>query len=200
MLPDVDAGRPPEIGNRNVVRVSERRRLTIPTPCNGAVSWLRRGVEKRNRQKLSVVETASEPDAARDAIKSEDLTELRRALEVSPLARALSITFTEFEPGRAAARLPGTPQLPNFLGYTHTGALFTLAEQTMAAAANSLGLVGLPLNCDIKFFKAADPAKDVIATARVIDTQGRIARVEGELTQEAENLIQVSEMVFLRSS
>lgn len=199
MLQDVEARRPTEIGNLNEVIVSEGRRLNIPTPYNEAVSWLTRGVEERNRQKLAVVESAREPDVVRDAIKSEDLAALRRALEAAPLAQALSIKFTEFEPGRATALLPGTAQLPNFLGYTHTGALFTLAEQTMAAVANSLGHVGLPLNCDIQYLRAADPAKDVIATARVIDTQGRIARVLVELTQEGEKLAMVTEMVFLRS-
>ena len=98
-----------------------------------------------------------------------------------------------------AARLPGTSQLPNFLGYTHTGALFTLAEQAMAAAANSLGHVGLPLSCDVQFLHAADPAKDVIATAKVIDTQGRIARVQVELTQDEQTVAELSEMVFLRN-
>lgn len=199
MLQDVEARRPTEIGNLNEVIVSEGRRLNIPTPYNEAVSWLTRGVEERNRQKLAVVESAREPDVVRDAIKSEDLALLRRALEAAPLAQALSIKFTEFEAGRATARLPGTAQLPNFLGYTHTGALFTLAEQTMAAVANSLGHVGLPLNCDIQYLRAADPAKDVIATARVIDTQGRIARVLVELTQEGEKMAMVTEMVFLRS-
>ena len=199
MLQDVEARRPTEIGNLNEVIVSEGRRLNIPTPYNEAVSWLTRGVEERNRQKLAVVESAREPDVVRDAIKSEDLALLRRALEAAPLAQALSIKFTEFEAGRATARLPGTAQLPNFLGYTHTGALFTLAEQTMAAVANSLGYVGLPLNCDIQYLRAADPAKDVIATARVIDTQGRIARVLVELTQEGEKMAMVTEMVFLRS-
>jgi 2-dehydropantoate 2-reductase len=199
MLQDVEAGRPTEIGNLNEVIVSEGKRFNIPTPYNEAVSWLTRGVEERNRQKLSVVESATEPDAVRDAIKDEDLDTLRQTLETSPLARALSIHFTEFEPGRATAKLPGTSQLPNFLGYTHTGALFTLAEQTMAAVANSLGHVGLPLNCDIEFLHAADPAKDVIASARVIDTQGRIARVQVELTQEEQLVVKVSEMVFLRN-
>ena len=123
---------------------------------------------------------------------------MRRAIEASPLARALSIEFSEFEAGRANVRLPATTQLPNVLGYTHTGALFTLAEQAMAAVANSLGHVGLPLNCDIQFLSAADPAKDVIASARVIDTQGRIARVQVELTQDDQTITKVSEMVFLR--
>ncbi len=198
MLQDVEAGRPTEIGNLNEVIVSEGRRFNIPTPYNEAVSWLTRGVEERNRQKLSVVQSSVEPNAVRKAIKGGDLGALRRAMEASPLARALSIRFTEFETGRATARLPGTEQLPNFLGYTHTGALFTLAEQTMAAAANSLGYVGLPLNCDIQFLNAGDPAIDVMASARVIDTQGRIARVQVELTQGDQKLAEISEMVFLR--
>lgn len=199
MLQDVEAGRPTEIGNLNEVIVSEGRRYHISTPYNEAVSWLTRGVEERNRQKLSVVKSATEPEAVRNAIKSEDLEALRHALETSPLARALSIQFTEFEAGRATARLPGTAQLPNFLGYTHTGALFTLAEQTMAAVANSLGHVGLPLNCDIEFLHGADPTQDVVASARVIDTQGRIARVQVDLTQDEQKVAKVSEMVFLRN-
>jgi uncharacterized protein (TIGR00369 family) len=198
MLQDVEAGRPTEIGNLNEVIVSEGRRFKIPTPYNEAVSWLTRGVEERNRQKRYVAETRNESKAVRKAIKKGDLEALRRAIEASPLARALSIQFTKFEAGNATARLPGTLQLPNFLGYTHTGALFTLAEQTMAAVANSLGHVGLPLNCDVQFLHAAAPAKDVIASARVIDTQGRIARVQVELTQDDQTIAEVFEMVFLR--
>jgi len=198
MLQDVEAGRPTEIGTLNEVIVSEGQRYDIPTPYNEAVSWLIRGVEERNRQKRYATKLQGESQAVRDAIKKEDLETLRQALEAAPLARILSIQCMEFEAGRAKARLPGTAQLPNFLGYTHTGALFTLAEQTMAAAANSLGYVGLPLNCDIQFLNAADPTKDVIATARVIDTQGRIARVHVELTQDDQPIAEISEMVFLR--
>jgi 2-dehydropantoate 2-reductase len=200
MLQDVEAGRPTEIGNLNEVIISEGRRFNIPTPYNEAVSWLTRGVEERNRQKPYVTKSSNESKAVRNAIKKEDLEALRLAMEASPLARALSIQFTKFEAGRATARLPGTAQLPNFLGYTHTGALFTLAEQTMAAVANSLGHIGLPLNCDVQFLNAADPTKDVIASARVIDTQGRIARVQVELTQDDQTVAEVSEMVFLRSN
>jgi 2-dehydropantoate 2-reductase len=199
MLQDVEAGRLTEVGNLNEVIIAEGRRFNIPTPYNEAVSWLIRGVEERNRQKRYEAKSSNESKAVRDAIKREDLEALRRAMEASPLARVLSIQFTKFEAGRATARLPGSAQLPNFLGYTHTGALFTLAEQTMAAVANSLGHVGLPLNCDVHFLNAADPTKDVIASGRVIDTQGRIARVQVELTQDNQTVAEVSEMVFLRN-
>lgn len=69
----------------------------------------------------------------------------------------------------------------------------------MAAVANSLGHVGLPLNCDVQFLNAADPAKDVIASARVIDTQGRIARLQVELTRDDQKVAELTEMVFLRN-
>lgn len=134
-----------------------------------------------------------------EAIRSENFSTLRRALEESPLAVELGIVFSEFEPGRAVARLPAGPKLRNFLGYTHTGGLFALAEQAMAAAANSLGYVGLPLNCDVHFLKGADPGQDLEARARVVDTQGRIARVSVEVVQGATEVARITEMVFLRS-
>jgi len=133
------------------------------------------------------------------AIRTENLALLRSALEQSPLAQSLGIEFTELEPGRAAARLPAGPQLRNFLGYTHTGGLFALAEQVMAAAANSLGYVGLPLNCEIHFLKGADPNVDLEARARVVDTQGRIARLAVEVVQGQTEVAKVTEMVFLRT-
>ncbi len=139
------------------------------------------------------------PDPVREAIRTESLQTLRQSLARSPLAADLGIEFTEFEPGRAAARLPAGPKLRNFLGYTHTGALFALTEQVMAAAANSLGYVGLPLNCEIHFLKGADPEQDMEARARVVDTQGRIARVSVVVLQGATEVAKVTEMVFLRT-
>jgi len=140
------------------------------------------------------------PEALQEAIDREDLAGLRQALESSPLARELGISFTEFEAGRAAARLPAGAILQNFLGYVHTGAVFALAEQVMAAVANSLGYVGLPLNCEIHFLKGADPAADLVARARVVDTQGRIARVSVEVIQGEAEVAKLTEMVFLRSA
>jgi uncharacterized protein (TIGR00369 family) len=140
----------------------------------------------------------SGPQAVQEAIRMEDLAALRRALEDSPLARSLGIEFTQFQHGHAAARLPTGALLPNFLGYSHTGALFALAEQVMAAAANSLGHVGLPLSCEIHFLKGADPSVDLKAEARVVDTQGRIARVLVEVFQDSMPIARITEMVFLR--
>ncbi len=138
------------------------------------------------------------PEAVTEAIRTEDLAALADALAGSPLPRSLGIAFEVVEPGRAVARLPAGPDLVNFLGFAHTGALFTLAEQAMAAAANSLGYVGLPLNCDVHFLSGARPDRDVIASARVVDTQGRIARVAVEVRQGDTEVLRLTEMVFLR--
>jgi 2-dehydropantoate 2-reductase len=56
MLQDVIAGRPTEIGTLNEVIVREGERLGIPTPYNEAVSWMVRGIEERNRQRLEAME------------------------------------------------------------------------------------------------------------------------------------------------
>lgn len=142
---------------------------------------------------------ALEPEKVQEAIRDEDLAAVREALEDSPLATSLGIEYTAFQPGRAEARLPASPRLTNFLGYAHTGALFALAEQAMAGAANSLGYVGLPLNCEIHFLKGADPGAEVTARARVVDTQGRIARVAVDVEQQGVVVARVTEVVFLRS-
>ncbi|GAB6064544.1 PaaI family thioesterase [Deferrisoma palaeochoriense] len=139
------------------------------------------------------------PEPVLEAIAAEDLDALRTALEGSPLAQALGIAYESLEPGRARARLPAGDLLPNFLGFAHTGALFALAEQVMAAAANTLGFVGLPLNCEIHFVKGADPSRDTVASAHVVDTQGRIARVVVEVKQDDLEILRVTEMVFLRT-
>lgn len=138
-------------------------------------------------------------EIVQESIRNEDLGVLRQALEQSPLARSLGIEFTDFQHGHAAARLPPSPLLTNFLGYSHTGAVFSLAEQVMAAAANSLGQVGLPLSCEIHFLKGADPAAELRADARVVDTQGRIARVIVEVAQANVPIARLTELVFLRA-
>ena len=65
---------------------------------------------------------------------------LRQALESSPLARCIGIEFTGFEPGRATALLRGDSRQANFLGYSHTGALFALAEQDSRRRRDALEL------------------------------------------------------------
>lgn len=166
---------------------------------NSETNRKRREAVSTHRQEPIMTTTTPIPPGTRDAIAQEDLSTLRSILEGAPLARHLGITFTDFHPGHAEARMPASAALPNFLGYAHTGALFTLAEQTMAAAANSLGYVGLPLSCDIQFLKGGDPERDSLAVARVVDTQGRIARVQVEILQEETLVLRLSEMVFLRS-
>lgn len=146
---------------------------------------------------MSTVSPAAQ--ATREAITRDDLPALRAILEQTPMAKQLGITFAEFHHGRAVAEMPATELLPNFLGFAHTGALFALAEQAMAAAANSLGHVGLPLSCDMQFLKGGDPSLPTKAIAHVVDTQGRIARVQVEIFQEDTLVIRLSEMVFLRS-
>jgi hypothetical protein len=49
------------------------------------------------------------------------------------------------------------------------------------------------------FLKGAEPDAEIAAAARVVDTQGRIARVLVEVSQNGAQIARLTEMVFLRS-
>jgi acyl-coenzyme A thioesterase PaaI-like protein len=137
-------------------------------------------------------------EAAPAALGRDDLAHLRAALEAAPLARALGIEYTDLRPGHAAATLSPGGLLPDYRRRAHAGALFTLAEQTMNAAANSLGKLGVPLSCEIDFLVGALPDAAISAHAWVVDTQDHIARVVVELSQQGAPVARLTERVFLR--
>jgi uncharacterized protein (TIGR00369 family) len=134
------------------------------------------------------------------AIENDDIGNLRRALETSPLAEALGIAFTELRPGHATATLRPGALLVDFRSRVHTGAVFALAEQTMSAAANSLGHVGLPLSCEIEYLEGAAPDAELSADAHVVDTQNHIARVVVEVSQSGTPVARLTEKVYLREA
>lgn len=60
----------------------------------------------------------------------------------------------ELEPGRAKAKLEINSTHLNGLGTVQGGAIFTLADLALAAAANSRGKVAVLINGNISYFKA----------------------------------------------
>lgn len=67
---------------------------------------------------------------------------------------AVGIELIEIEPGRAKAKLEITKGHLNGLGTVQGGAIFTLADLALAAAANSHGTAAVLINGNISYFKA----------------------------------------------
>jgi len=117
-------------------------------------------------------------------------------LEKDALARHLGIKLLDMEPGYARATMKVGPELLNFNGLTHGGAIFSLADVVFAAASNAHGPVALALNVNINFLKGTSEGAILTATAREENLTRRtgIYRLEvrddkGEMVALAEGLV-----------
>lgn len=123
---------------------------------------------------------------------------IRSLLERDGFARHLGIEFIEATPGRARARMNIGPAHRNALGIVHGGAIMTLGDACMAAAALSGGGRGASVSANISYFKATrGPWLEAIATA--VEPGETVAHYEVEVNDARERLIaRLQCVVYLR--
>jgi len=80
---------------------------------------------------------------------------VKQRLRNDRFAARCNIELLSVTPGRASARMTLQPHHLNGIGTVQGGAIFTLADFTFAAAANSHGTVAVAVNASINFVKAA---------------------------------------------
>ena len=83
------------------------------------------------------------------------MEEVRRCMKSDQFAVHSNIELLEVSLGHAKAKMTLQPHHLNGLNSVHGGAIFTLADFTFAAAANSHGTVAVAINVNITFMKAA---------------------------------------------
>ncbi|WP_294627622.1 PaaI family thioesterase [uncultured Bacteroides sp.] len=86
--------------------------------------------------------------------------------EKDTFARKAGITLMEVGKGYSKARLEITPEHLNAGARTQGGAVFTLADLALAAAANSHGTLAFSLSSTITFVRASGPGDTLYAEAR----------------------------------
>ena len=82
--------------------------------------------------------------------------ELKQFFKRDQFAAHSNIELLSAGPGHARARMLLQPVHLNGLKTVHGGAIFTLADFTFAAAANSHGTVAVAINANITFMKAPE--------------------------------------------
>ena len=123
---------------------------------------------------------------------------IRSLLEKDGFARHLGIEFIEATSERARARMQIGREHRNALGIVHGGAIMTLGDACMAAAALSGGGRGASVSANIAYFKATrGPWLEAIAT---ISEPGKtVAHYEVEVNDARERLIaRLQCVVYLR--
>lgn len=103
------------------------------------------------------------------------------------ILRGLGIELVECRPGYGKAVMPLDSRQINGAGIAHGGAIFSLADITMAMAANAGGGLALTLNANISFFKAGEygpftaEAVEVSASSKIAAYEVSVTDARGEL-------------------
>ena len=110
-----------------------------------------------------------------------------------PMAKLIGFQCTKAEEGEIAMTLPYDPSLENTLGMVHGGAVATMLDTAMGAAAHTVLPVGsgvVTLDLTITYLRpiTADNAP-IIATGRVRNTARRIIYVLGEVKDARGKLV-----------
>ncbi|HIY87375.1 MAG TPA: PaaI family thioesterase [Candidatus Bacteroides pullicola] len=92
--------------------------------------------------------------------------QIKDFFQADRFAANAGIELLEVREGYAKASLTVTPKHLNAGGRTQGGALFTLADLTLAAAANSHGTLAFSLSSNITFLRASGTGDTLIAEAR----------------------------------
>jgi acyl-CoA thioesterase len=89
-------------------------------------------------------------------------------------ARWLGIELLALAPGYCRAALRLTPEMLNFQGNPHGGAIFALADFAFGAASNAHSEPAVALSVTIQFLATVRPGTRLVAEARA-ERQGRRA-------------------------
>lgn len=129
-----------------------------------------------------------------------DLEGLKERLRSDPFARYLGIQVLGLGEGWSKVEMPLRPEMVNFMGSIHGGAIFSLADHAFAAACNSHGTVAVALHLDITFFSVPPPGSILKAEAREIHLSRRTATYGIEVsTREGDRVASCQGIAYRKS-
>jgi acyl-CoA thioesterase len=128
-----------------------------------------------------------------------DLEPIRRRVAADPYAAALGIELLDLAPGYCRAALSLRPELLNFYGGPHGGAIFSLADFAFSGACNAHGEPAVALTVTIQFVSPPAPGARLIAEARATRQGKRAGFYAMTVTDEAGEVVATCQAVALRT-
>lgn len=108
------------------------------------------------------------------------------------------VELIEIKPGYAKARLAVEQRHLNAGNTTQGGAIFTLADLALAAAANSHGTLALSITSGITFLKGSGPGDTLYAEAKERHSGKRTGHYQVDVTNQKGDLIATFEATVYR--
>jgi len=121
-----------------------------------------------------------------------------KKVKSEPFAQKFGIKLLELDEGYSKVQMKFTPDMKNFLGTAHGGALFALIDAAFETASNSHGTVAVALNMNITYISPPTIGNRVIAEAREFSKTQRTAVYDIKLFDDRNNLIASCEGLVYR--
>ncbi|MFI5338699.1 MAG: hydroxyphenylacetyl-CoA thioesterase PaaI [Candidatus Methylomirabilales bacterium] len=125
---------------------------------------------------------------------------LFRKINQDPFAKSMGIELQELRPGYSRVAMTLTPEMVNFHGTPHGGAIFSLADAAFAAAGNSHGQAAVALSMTIQYLAAAEPGTRLVAEAQELRKGNRTGFYQITVKTESGELIATCQAVVHRKS
>lgn len=121
-----------------------------------------------------------------------------RKISQDPFAKWMGIELQELRPGYSRVAMTLTPQMVNFHGIPHGGAIFSLADAAFAAAGNSHGQMAVALSMTINYLAATVPGVRLVAEANELRKGHRSGFYEIRIKTDGGDLIATCQAVVHR--
>jgi acyl-CoA thioesterase len=115
-----------------------------------------------------------------------------------PFAQKFGIKLLELGEGYSKVEMKFTPDMENFLGLAHGGAIFALIDEAFETASNSHGTVAVALNMNITYISPPSPGSLLIAEAREFSKTQKTAVYDIKLYDDRNRLIASCEGLVYR--
>lgn len=120
------------------------------------------------------------------------------AVEREPFAKKFGLRLVELKEGYSKVEMDFTPDMENFLGLAHGGALFALIDEAFETASNSHGTVAVALNMNITYVSPPPPKSRLTAEAHELSRTKRTASYDIKIFDEKKNLIAFCQALVYR--
>jgi acyl-CoA thioesterase len=121
-----------------------------------------------------------------------------KKVEEEPFAQKFGIKLLDLDEGYSKVEMKFTPDMENFLGTAHGGALFALIDEAFETASNSHGTVAVALNMNITYISSPRRECRLIAEAREFSRTQRTAVYDIKLFDDQNALIASCEALVYR--
>jgi acyl-CoA thioesterase len=121
-----------------------------------------------------------------------------KQVEKEPFGRKFGLKLLDLDEGFSKVEMRFTPDMENFLGLAHGGALFALIDEAFETASNSHGTMAVALNINVTYISTPSPGSRLTAEAKELSLTRKTANYDIKVTDEKEQLIAACQALVYR--